>query len=110
MTHDRGSGPYRDGKPLTAETLHQDILNTDWPYQDKTGARHAKGINDRPVEDERLVTVRLVFKDDGETFLPGRATRWTDQPADRAHVFVIVDDPRVAGRHVWVKFSDVRAR
>lgn len=108
--YDRGSGPYRDGTPMPADSLWQDVENEDWPYRDKNGARHANGINDRAAKDQRLVTVRLVLKNDGEVFLPGRATRWTDMPADRAHVFVIVDDPRVRRGMVWVRFGDVRMR
>lgn len=102
MPHDRGSGPYRDGKPLPSDSLWQNIDNEDWPYRDDKG-RHARGINDRPIEQQRPVTVRLVFERDGEVFLPGRASRWT-----ATHVYVIVNDPRVRRMAVWVKAEDVR--
>jgi len=112
MTGDyhRGSGPYVDGRPLTAETLYQRVLNEDWPLRDPDGARHARGISDRPIDEQRPVTARLELHRDGVVYLPGRAARWTDLPADRAHVLVIVDDPRVPRGMVWLRFTDVRPR
>lgn len=103
MPHDRGSGPYREGRPVTRDSLWQNIENISWPYRDKDGKRHARGINDRPIEQQRPVTVRLVFEHDGEVFIPGRASRWT-----ATHVCVIVNDPRVRRMAVWVKAEDVR--
>ncbi|MET0887742.1 MAG: hypothetical protein ABWX92_14980, partial [Mycetocola sp.] len=108
IDRDANGYAYRDG--ITSRVAsEQKVLNESWPFRDSKG-RHARGIDDRPAKDQRLVTVRLVLKSDGEVFLPGRATRWTDLPADRAHVFVVVDDPRVRRGMVCVRFRDVRPR
>jgi hypothetical protein len=80
------------------------VLNESWPEQDSKGP-HARNIPEQPANNHRPCIVRLVFKDDGETILDGRATRWT-----RTHVYVSVNDPRVPGYSVWVKAEDVRRR
>lgn len=103
MTHDRGSGPYRDGEPVTAESLWQEIKNESWPLRDKAGKAHANGIDDQPAENQRECLVRLEFKTDGDVVLPGRAQRWT-----ATHVYVVVNDPRVRRMAVWVRAQDVR--
>lgn len=102
---DRGSGHYENGKPVTSTSRNQKIENESWPMRDKTGRRHAEGINDQPADNQRPCWVRLVFEVDGEVELPGRATRW-----NREFVYVSVDDARVANMAVWVRAGDCRRR
>lgn len=108
-THDRGSGPYRDGQPLTAERLHQKILNQSWPQHDANGF-HARDIHPAKHPDGTPwsidVDVRLEFEHDGQAILTGRATRWNS-----THVFVNgLNDPRIPPPGVWVRAADVRRR
>ena len=75
----------------------QKPLNQRWPLCDGRGW-HARGVPDRrPV----AVRVRIVWERDGEEWIHGTATRWTNA------VFVRVDDPRLSGFGVWVPASDV---
>jgi hypothetical protein len=106
-THDRGSGPYLDGRPLTPERLHQQILNQSWPQRDKDGF-HARDVQPARRADGSPwtidVEVRIEFDGDGETVLAGRAERW-----NATHVFVAaINDPRVPRPGVWVEARDVR--
>lgn len=108
-TYDRGSGPYLDGRPLTAERLHQKILNQSWPQHDADGP-HARNIRPAQHEDGSPwtidVDVRLELNDDGIVVLPGRAERWNG-----THVFVAgIEDPRIPRPGVWVLAADVRRR
>ena len=60
---------------------------------------HARGVPDRePVS----VWVRIDWERDGQEWLEGTATRWTNA------VFVRVDDRRLRGFGVWVPSGDVR--
>ncbi|MDN4173899.1 hypothetical protein QWY28_13140 [Nocardioides sp. SOB77] len=94
MYESRGPG----GSPIPL----QRVLNEAWPLRRKDGTPHAEGIPDR---DPIPVRVRLVFEHDGESYLDGRAQRWT-----RTHVFVAVSDARIKIGAVWVQASDVRRR
>lgn len=98
------NGYLYSGYPAERAKLHQTVLNESWPQRDSKGF-HARDIPHQPVEKHLKVTVRLVFATDGETFLDGRATRWT-----RSHVFVELADPRLAVMFVWVLARDVRRR
>lgn len=103
MDYDRGSGPYKDGKPVHSSDLHQKILNESWPLKDSAGF-HARGIKDQPHT--ILVHVRIEWERDGEEILEGRALRW-----NRSHVFVTeIQDPRQEGYGIWVRAKDVRRR
>lgn len=102
MDYDRGSGPYRDGEPMGPGSRYQKVENESWPLRDKNGF-HARGIKTRDYTIP--VTVRLVFKRDGETFLEGRADRWT-----KTHVHVSLVDPRLQVDGVWVRAGDVKRR
>lgn len=104
MVHDRGSGPYEDGKPVRPESVAQPVANESWPFQDSKG-RHSRGIEDQPADNRRDVWVRLELERDGEVVLEGRAARW-----NRSHVYVHVNDPRVPRQAVWVRAKDVRPR
>ena len=76
------------GEPKAAQHRRgtQSVVNESWPLSDKAG-EHARGIEDQP--DPIDVEVRVERADDGEEWLPGRATRWTS-----SHVFVRFQDPR----------------
>lgn len=101
----RDANGYRnDQAPNAVERRRQTILNESWPFKDSAG-RHARGLEDQPVANQRPVWVRLEFERDGEQILPGRAFRW-----NRSHVLVSVDDERVARPGVWVRAKDVRRR
>lgn len=102
MPHDRGSGPYEAGEPVTYTSRHQEVLNSSWPLRDKDGF-HARGINDQPADKHIPVEVRIEFDVDGSCWVPGLATRWHG-----SRVFVVVNDSRVIGRQVWVEAGDVR--
>jgi hypothetical protein len=106
---DRGSGPYLDGQPLTAERLHQKILNRSWPQRDAAGL-HARDVHPAKHADNtpwRIdVDVRLELEHDGQVVLAGVAERW-----NATHVFVAgINDPRVPPPGVWVLAADVRRR
>jgi hypothetical protein len=102
----RDANGYAYDQGITSEIArHQDVLNQAWPEKDTTGY-HAHNIHDQPADRHILVTVRLELKDDGEVFLPGRATRWNSRC-----VFVTsINDPRIARPGVWVLAADVRRR
>jgi hypothetical protein len=51
------------------------------------------------------VTVRVVWERDGEEWIEGEATRWTDRV-----VFVTFWDRRLSTIEVWVVPDDVRRR
>jgi hypothetical protein len=107
--YDRGSGPYLYGRPLTAERLHQKILNRSWPQRDADGF-HARDVHPAKHADDtpwRIdVDVRLEFEHDGQVVLAGVAERW-----NATHVFVAgINDPRVPPPGVWVLAADVRRR
>lgn len=105
MDYDRGSGPYRDGRPVRSSDLRQKILNESWPLKDSAGF-HARGIHDRPVDQLIPCRVRIVRERDGEEILDGIAARW-----NRSHVYVTnIDDPRMDSHGVWVRARDVRRR
>jgi len=76
----------------------QRVTNTSWP---PLGI--ARTLRDFPSEHQVDVVARIVFEDDGEQFLPGRATRWT-----RSHVCVLIVDPRLQVAYNWLAASDVR--
>lgn len=102
MPHDRGSGPYEAGEPVTYTSRHQTVLNSSWPLRDE-GGFHARGINDQPADKHIPVEVRIEFDVDGSCWVAGTATRWFGRS-----VFVVTDDDRVIGRHLWVDKDDVR--
>jgi hypothetical protein len=74
----------------------QRVLNERFP-------RDARDIPDQrhPIP----VRARVVWERDGEEWVDGDATRWTDRV-----VFVELDDPRHATFGVWVVLGDVRRR
>lgn len=94
-----------EGYPASRLAREQKIANESWPLRDKTGRRHAEGIDDQPADNQRPCWVRLVFDVDGEVELPGRAVRW-----NRSHVYISVSDPRVPNMAVWVRAGDCRRR
>ena len=102
MPHDRGSGPYEAGQPVTYTSKQQRVLNERWPQHDHNGP-HARNIPEQPAHKHIPVQVRIVFDTDGACWVNGVATRWT-----RDTVFIQLDDVRVIGRHVWVAVRDVR--
>jgi hypothetical protein len=81
-------------------------MNEAWPFRDSTGP-HARGISDKAAQEQVAVMVRVVFQDDGETYLPGRAVRWID---DHTRVCVAVSDPRIRTGLVWLRVEDTRPR
>lgn len=106
-TSEAGDDGYRSSlmfpTPLSAyRSPHQDVLNESWPYRRPDGSTHAIGIPTRPGID---VDVRIVWKRDGEQWVPGVADRWT-QP----HVHVSVSDERLPVPGIWVLARDVRRR
>lgn len=108
ITRDANGYAY-DDYPASRLARAQKVLNEDWPYRDDKG-RHARGIGDEPADAQHPITVRLVFEDDGEVFLPGTAVRWTRRPRDQAHVYAAVSDPRLPSFCVWVRAGDVTRR
>lgn len=101
--------PHYDanGYLLGSKTPTQRVLNQAWPYSDSKSV-HARGLDDKPVDEQQLVYVRLELEHDGEVILEGRATRWTDEGS---HVMVVVDDPRIPKPGmVWVRLHDTRPR
>ena len=94
---------YNDyGVPYTAPHGSQRVLNESWPLVDENGKRHARGIPTRPGIEVR---VRVAFETDGEVWLDGVATRWHGRS-----VFIVVEDPRLLVKHVWVDGEDVKRR
>ena len=81
----------------------QAVTNESWPLRDRNGQGHARGIHDR--DDPIAVDVRIVWSEDGEEWVAGRAVRWT-----RTHVCVSVGDSRLQVPYVWVLAREVRRR
>lgn len=77
----------------------QKVLNENWPPADV-----ARRLNDRPVEEQIPVSVRVVFTA-GEERLDGMAARWT-----RMHGYVIVADQRIRNQGIWVLAADIQRR
>jgi len=105
----RDANGYAYDRGITSEIArHQRVLNQSWPQQDAKGF-HARGIRPARHDDGSLwtidVLVRLDLSVDGEVIIEGRAERWT-----ATHVYVVVNDPRVPGRQVWVRAQDVKRR
>lgn len=96
--YDRGSVARRVG--------YQPVTNESWPFRDEDGW-HARGLNDKPAEEQVDVVARVVFQDDGETWLEGRAVRWTD---NHTHACVLISDPRLQTGYVWLRAHEVRPR
>lgn len=102
-----GPGPdhsFRDPRASKADS--QWILNEVWPFRDSSGP-HARGISDKLAEEQVDVVARVVFQDDGETYLQGRAVRWTD---DFTHVCISISDLRIRTGLVWLVVDDTRPR
>jgi len=95
---------FRDPRASKAES--QRILNEVWPYRDSAGP-HARGISDKDAAEQVDVIARVVFADDGETYLPGRAVRWTD---NHTHACISISDPRIRTGLVWLLVDDTRPR
>lgn len=93
-----------DGHP-PAHPPRERVLNEHWPLCDRDGTRHARGIQDRPADQQIPVTVRLVLERRGEVWLAGTAVRWHGES-----VYVAVDDRDILGSAAWVHASDVRRR
>jgi hypothetical protein len=101
VDRDANGYAYKDG--ITSRVAReQKVLNESWPFRDSKG-RHARGIDDQPVTNQRPCLVRLELEHDGEVILPGRAVRW-----NQSHVYVVVNDQRVPRQAVWVLARDVR--
>lgn len=66
----------------------QTVLNQTWPPEPRT-------LRNRP--EPIPVIVRVHWEHDGEEHLPGLATRW-----DPHHVYVELDDRRLAITGIWV--------
>jgi hypothetical protein len=81
-------------------------MNEAWPFRDSDGP-HARGIIDKPADEQVDVVARVVFQDAGETYLPGRAIRWTD---NHTHACVSISDPRIRTGLVWLRIEDTRPR
>jgi hypothetical protein len=85
-----------DQTPGPPDGRWQRILNVTFP-------RNARDI---PTHRDPIpVRVRVVWKRDGEEWIDGEATRWTDRI-----VFVEFWDRRLATIGTWVKPRDVRRR
>lgn len=78
----------------------QQVLNEHWPSLEVS-----KRLKDVPAGQRIDVVARLVFAVDGETYLPGRAVRWT-----RQHVCVAINDRRLQVPYVWLAPADVTRR
>jgi hypothetical protein len=78
---------------------HQAVLNVSWPLRDEKGphARHIRDSGRIPV------TARLVFEDDGPTWVDCTAVRWHG-----THVCVYVHDDRLQVPYVWLAAADVK--
>jgi hypothetical protein len=83
------SAPSADGP------VYQKVLNEDWPPP--AIARTLKNAR-ASIE----VEARLILDRDGETWMPGRALRWT-----RHHVLVEVADPRLEVSRIWLAPHDL---
>jgi len=81
----------------------QRARNEHWPFVDRDGQRHARGVPDQknPIP----VRVRVVWDRDGEEWIDGGARRWT-----QTAVLVTFDDHRLQVGGVWVVPSDVERR
>jgi hypothetical protein len=81
----------------------QHVLNEHWPFVDRNGQRHARGVPDQktPIP----VRVRVVWERDGEEWIEGMARRWT-----QTAVYVSIDDDRRQTNGVWVAPNDVQRR
>lgn len=86
--------PRTRRKPAHVQAWRQ-VLNENWP--DNPG-----GYRNR--EPDIPVRARVVFEEDGECWLDGKAKRW-----DAEHVYVFIDpyDKRINGNGVWLKPQDV---
>jgi len=103
MTEGPGSDhSFRD--PRATKKTNQRIINESWPFHDSNGA-HARGLEDKPADQQVDVVVRVEFSEDGEMYLEGRAIRW-----NRSHVCVTVNDKRLLTSYLWVRAHDVRRR
>ncbi|AYY14173.1 hypothetical protein EF847_17185 [Actinobacteria bacterium YIM 96077] len=71
----------------------QEVLNSHWPTDP---------LAFKVREPSIPVRVRLVWEHDGETFVPGWATKW-----NASHVYVAIDDHRTDLDGIWVKPADV---
>lgn len=89
---------FRDPRALSG--TYQVVENASWPHD-------VREIKDQAANDQVDVRVRIVFRDDGEAILDGRAIRWS---ADFRRICVQVNDPRVQTGLVWVDASDTRQR
>ena len=78
----------------------QRVLNERWPLRDRQGF-HARGIPDQPHP--ITVRARVIWEKDGEEWITGRATRWT-----QTSVFVVLADSRSHAIGVWLSPDDVR--
>jgi len=96
-----GPGPDHSFRDPRARATRPRILNESWPFHDSNGS-HARGLDDKPAEQQLDVIVRVEFED-GETELEGRAIRW-----NRSHVCVLVNDQRMLSPYLWVRARDVR--
>lgn len=77
MGYDRGSGEYRDGKPVRFSDVWQKVLNESWPERYPNGVGHARNVETQRAEKCIAVTVRIVCEENGEEFKDGIAERWT---------------------------------
>ena len=95
---DRGTGPYRDGKPQRHEDAWQKVANEQWPPDDQ-----ARRIKTQDRDNWVTVEVRIIFERDGECWVAGTADRWWQR-----YVHVSVADSRLQVGGVWVDAGDVR--
>jgi hypothetical protein len=95
-----GGNDYDEPKAAQHGGGTQHIPNESWPLRGKTGG-HAHGSEDRPNPID--VEVRIEWASDGEEWIAGSATRWTN-----SRVFVRFADRRALTSFVWVRARDVR--
>jgi len=95
------SAAHRDlsDRPRGPE-VWQKVTNEHWPASEV-----ARSLRPLPSGQQIDVTARVVFAEDGEQWLPGRAERWT-----RQHVCVYISDRRLQVPYVWLAPADVRRR
>jgi hypothetical protein len=83
----------------------QAATNEHWP-----APAVARELKPFPSEHHRDVLARIVWKVDGEEWVPAKAIAWT--PSDREtppqYVKVSCGDPRLLVPYVWLKPTDVR--
>lgn len=93
-----GSGPWPKELRSPVQEHHQAKLNEVWPPNPRKLPEREHWIP---------VWVRVVWEDDGEEWVSGKAARW-----DRQHVFVWFADPghRALVAGIWVLPPDVRRR